>query len=135
MPRFFFKRADGGQDSGVTGYWLIEWKALFSIVLLRFEPGSSRSVYHSHAFSAWTWWLRGAAVEHHSDGRQILWTPSPWPKWTPRSCCHRIFPKVRTWALSIRGPWAPSWREEHPRTGEVVHLGSGRKVLGVRSSR
>lgn len=38
--KLFSKSHDGGKDSGVTGYWLIESKSLFSIVLLRFSEGS-----------------------------------------------------------------------------------------------
>ena len=48
-PRFLVKSHDGGKDSGVTGYWLIEWKRGFSIVLLRFSKGS-REAYHSHGY-------------------------------------------------------------------------------------
>ena len=39
--RLFFYGKDGGQYSTVWGYWLIEIKSLFSVVLLRFE-GDSR---------------------------------------------------------------------------------------------
>ena len=49
--RLFFKSKDGGPDSSVTGYWLIESKKLFSIVLLKFD-GRSREAYHTHAFNA-----------------------------------------------------------------------------------
>lgn len=47
------KSYDGGPDSGVDGYWLIEIKSWFSIVLLHFNPGT-REAFHNHAFNALT---------------------------------------------------------------------------------
>ena len=35
--KLFHKSYDGGEDSGVTGYWLIEWKEGCSINLLKFS--------------------------------------------------------------------------------------------------
>ena len=49
--KVLYKGKDGGNLSTVTGYWLIECKNLFSIVLLKFE-GESREAYHTHAFGA-----------------------------------------------------------------------------------
>lgn len=126
--KILFNRYDGGADSGVTGYWLIEWKRVFSIVLLRFGP-STREVLHSHAFHALTWWLRGEAREHHADGRVLTWRPSLRPKWTPRSVCHRIEPLRETWALSFRGPWRRTWTEWSPARRVLTTLGHGRRVL------
>ena len=128
--KFLFKRADGGPESGVTGYWLIEWKSVFSIVLLRFGT-SRRETFHSHAFHALTWWVRGEAREHHADGRVLTWRPSLWPKWTPRSVQHRIEPQRTTWALSVRGPWQRYWTEWDPRSGATTRLGPGREIVGV----
>jgi diphthamide synthase (EF-2-diphthine--ammonia ligase) len=62
FPRLFSVRSDGGKDSGVTAYFLIEWKPVISIGLLHFKPGT-REAYHSHAFNALTWWLQGSVTE------------------------------------------------------------------------
>ena len=62
FPRIFYVKPDGGKDSGVTGYFLIEWKWLFSIAILKFEEGS-REAYHSHAFNAYTWWISGKVMK------------------------------------------------------------------------
>lgn len=121
-----FKRGyDGGPDSGVTGYWLIEWKRGFSIVLLHFSPGS-REAYHSHAFNAVTWWLRGSVLEEDLDGRWKHWRPSHQPKFTPRDKFHRVHGEEDTgaWALSIRGPWAKNWQEY--KNDHLINLTSGR---------
>jgi hypothetical protein len=127
--KFFFKRKDGGKESTVTGYWLIEAKQLFSIVLLRFDQGS-RDVYHSHAFAALTWWLRGEATESELGKLGVRkWRPSFWPKYTPTSCTHKVFANKKTWALSIRGPWKNTWREYHPKTGNYIILTHGRKTV------
>lgn len=57
---------DGGPESTVWGYWLIEWKPVFSVALLCFENGS-REAYHSHAFDSVSWLLKGQLVEHNLD--------------------------------------------------------------------
>lgn len=126
--KFFSLGADGGKNSGVTGFWFIEVKSLFSIVLLRFREGS-REVFHSHAFNALTWFLTGKVTEHHLDGRKVDWGPSFFPKWTPRSCFHKVFADKTTYALSLRGPWAKTWKEFNPKTDTFVSLTSGRKEV------
>ena len=136
IPRFFRVRKDGGPDSNVTGYWLIEWKPVFSIALLRFSEGS-RENYHSHAFNAWSWILRGALIEervHHAEpgiiGSSTQWlTPSILPVFTGRGNLHRVYGWAPvTWALTLRGPWRDTWTEVTPR-GEHITLTHGRKVL------
>ena len=60
--RFLKRMPDGGPERSVTGFWLIECKSLFSICILRFN-GPSRDAYHSHAFNAISWLLRGCLFE------------------------------------------------------------------------
>ena len=125
--RVFYSGPDGGKDSGVTGYWLIEWKRAFSIVLLRFKPGS-REAFHSHAFNAWTWWLRGDVQEQHLEGGLVPWGPSWKPKRTLKSCFHRVIAGPKgAWALSFRGPWEATWL--HHENGETYRLTNGRKRI------
>lgn len=130
--RVFYKGKDGGSESTVTGYWLIELKWLFSVVLLRFDPGS-REVYHSHAFNALTWWISGEVVEYVCDSRNVItdvtWRPSFIPKYTPRRCCHKVYALRRTWALSFRGPWSQYWHEYDPKEDEITTLTNGRKII------
>ncbi len=128
--KLFRKSYDGGPNSGVTGYWLIEWKKVFSIVLLHFSPGS-RDAFHSHAFNALTWWLKGTVKEEfyysypEAWTDSIEWKPSLMPKFTPRNNFHKIIAGPKgAWALSIRGPWAPTWFEN--KNGQTYELGHGR---------
>lgn len=119
---------DGGPASHVWGFWLVEIKSLFSIVLLCFEPGT-REAYHTHAFNALTWWLRGHVTEYHKSGGQRDWTPSWRPKVTPRSCYHKVYAHERTWALSIRGPWQKVWKEYTEVEGREIQLTNGREIV------
>ena len=127
--KLFQKSYDGGEGSGVTGYWLIEAKSLFSIVLLHFSPGS-RDAYHSHAFNALTWWLQGEVEEEfvHADIYGYVsrkWRPSLFPKWTPRDNFHKIIAgEEGAWAISFRGPWSKTWQEN--KNGETYELTHGR---------
>jgi len=126
--KFFSKGTDGGDKSNVIGYWLIEIKGLFSIVLLRFGEGS-RENFHSHAFNALTWFLKGHVYEHHLDGRILGWRPSLIPKFTPKECFHKVYAVETTWALSFRGPWDKTWKEYNPTKQEEITLTHGRKEL------
>lgn len=118
---------DGGKDSGVTGFWLVECKSLFSVVLLKFNTGS-REAYHSHAFNALTWWLKGEVTEHYLDVQETRdWRPSLIPKLTKKNCFHKIVAKRPSWALSIRGPWDKTWKEN--KQGNTYTLTHGRKVV------
>jgi hypothetical protein len=70
FPRLFSIKTDGGKDSGVTVYFLIECKALFSIGILYFREGT-REAYHNHAFNALTWWLKGSVRTFYINYIQI----------------------------------------------------------------
>lgn len=131
--KFFKKGKDGGSKSTVWGFWFIEIKSLFSIVILCFEKGS-REAFHSHAFNAFTWFLRGNVDEHHLDGRTLSWKASWVPKYTPRSCFHKVFAIERTWALTIRGPWSKTWQEYIPASNEYHTLSNGRVILERRAA-
>lgn len=133
-PRFFYKKNDGGKESGVVGYFLIEWKPVFSIGLLRFSAGS-REAYHTHAFNAYTWWLKGHVEEeqylHHARWRcdRKTFKPSLKPKFTPRDNCHKVIGVKKTWAFTLRGPWEDTWQEYRPTEDKMVTLTHGRKEV------
>lgn len=143
------KRKDGGPDSNVTGYWLIEWKSVFSIALLQFSQGS-REAFHSHAFNSISWVLKGEIQEHRKYAYDLPWyvqlfvrvggvagttvtdyKPSFKPVHTTRDNLHKVFGIApATWVLTFRGPWAKTWREEFP-DGRVVTLTDGRIELNT----
>lgn len=127
--KFFSKSKDGGPNSTVTGYWLIEWKRFFSIVLLKFENGS-RDEYHSHAFNSLNWILNGRVEEWWAQGFRVKnHFPSLKPILTKRSTFHRVFSFGTTWVFSIRGPWSKTWLEYNPKTDETIVLTHGRKII------
>lgn len=127
--KIFKKMKDGGDESSVTGYWLIECKSLFSIVLLRFD-GASREAYHTHAFHCVSWVVRGALREEMRDGRVYDLYPSLMPFLTTRKDFHKVSSVTdRTWVLSIRGPWAKRWMEHLPLENRDRILRSGREEV------
>lgn len=136
--RFLSRAKDGGPKSTVTGYWLVEIKWLFSIVLLKFEDGS-RDEYHTHAFNSVNWVLGPGRLEEQFLGPRtkdkVLWripvivrkfARSIWPIYTRRKHFHRVVSRGTTWVFSIRGPWVKTWREYDPKTDEFVTLTHGR---------
>lgn len=135
--KFFQKVKDGGPDSTVTAYVLVEIKSLFSIMLLRFDNGS-RDAYHSHAFNCISWLLKGQLDESflfNSAGQpeptfENSYTPGPIPIVTLRDYFHKVESRGRSWVLTFRGPWRRSWHEWDPALRRFTTLTHGRKVVG-----
>lgn len=129
--KFFFKGKDGGPDSNVTGYWLFESKRFGSIVLLRFDEGS-REAFHTHAFNAVSWVLKGRLTEFvlKENWRGSALKPSLKPIYTPRERFHKVYGVAKhTWVLSFRGPWVKRWKEYLPKENREVILTNGRKEV------
>lgn len=135
--KFFKKMKDGGAESTVTGYWLIEAKSLFSIALLKFK-GSSREAYHEHAFNCMNWLLAGYLREERvnlaADGLPSRsagrgYWPSLKPFFIFRNDCHKVSSIGTSWVLSIRGPWTKTWKEYLPNENRVRTLTHGRKEV------
>ena len=130
--KLFHKAKDGGNESNVTGYWLIESKRFFSIVLLCFNKGS-REAFHSHAFNALSWIIKGELEEHVKQGGvysivKIL--PSFIPIFTSRERMHKVYGVAdKTWALSFRGPWTNTWKEYLPKEQKEITLTNGRVII------
>jgi hypothetical protein len=131
--KLFQHSTDGGKNSGVTAFFIVEIKPLFSIVLLHFRNGT-REAYHSHAFNAITWFLSGKVIEHRIYPKQPntefnrTYTKSIKPKFTPRENYHKVESLGDTWAISFRGPWKDKWQEYTPDK-EFVTLTHGRHIV------
>jgi len=127
--KLFFKGKDGGQESTVWGYWLIEAKKLFSVVLLNFR-GKSREAYHTHAFNSVSWLLNGWLFEQtHAPLGGYLHTPSWRPIITKRSTFHKVDASDNAWVLSFRGPWVDAWQEWLPNESRYRTLTHGRQEV------
>lgn len=126
LPRFCFKKYDGGPTSNVTGYWLLEWKAFFSFVILKVDPGHNER-FHTHAFDAISWYVRGECEEHMLAGTKKKWSFKKGPKWTSTETFHRVSSEKGGWIVSVRGPWIRNWKEY--KDGVLTYLTNGRQVL------
>lgn len=130
--KFLQKAPDGGVDSGVEGFFLFEIKPMFSVVLLHFKQGT-REAFHSHAFNAVTWFVKGNVEERRIDPQNPekltvkRFGPSIKPKFTPRDNHHKVVSVGDTWGISLRGPWSDTWREY--RLGKFITLTHGRKIV------
>lgn len=117
---------DGGKESSVTGYWLVEIKSLFSIVLLRFD-GASREAFHTHAFNCLSWVVKGELSEQFLHGPVKPHKASWRPFVTRRDHFHKVASVPgTTWVLSFRGPWSKTWHEYLPNENRFVTLSNGR---------
>lgn len=112
---------DGGPESKVWGFWLVQAKSLFTVAILRFDEGS-REVFHSHAFNSISWVLSGELEEHLHEGGTQTYRPSLKPVRTWRDTVHKVYGLApKTWVLTFRGPWVDRWYEVVPERG-VVNL-------------
>lgn len=123
---------DGGEESTVYGFYIIEIKWLFSIVLLKFV-GDSREAYHSHAFNSISWLLKGKLVEQvrmdfHDCYWRRIYNPTIKPIRTKKDDFHKVNSIGTSWVISFRGKWDKTWKEstEVDGTYELTH---GRKRL------
>ena len=119
MIRLLWGRKDGGPESHVTAYG-VESKRFASLLVLRFGNGT-RDAYHSHAFGAVSWLLRGALHEAFAAGATRWHLPRFRPIVTRRTDTHRVYSYGVSWVVSLRGPWAETWYD----SGEGI-LGHGR---------
>ncbi len=129
--KLLFKSKDGGKESNVTGYWLLESKRFFSIVLLRFDKGS-REAYHNHAFNAISWFIKGRLAEYTLNNNKVMdtyWYPSIIPIITTKDRMHKVYGMAnKSWVISFRGPWENTWKEYLPLINKFVTLTHGRKI-------
>lgn len=127
--KLFWRGKDGGPESNVTGYFLIEWKPVVSIALMRFTDGT-RKAYHSHAFDSVSWLLSGQLAEWLLfDTIGTIYDPSIKPIITRRSTFHKVYSHGTSWLLTIRGPWVKTWREYRDEEKRFVILANGRKEV------
>lgn len=126
--KFFKHMKDGGPESKADGYWLIEWKSLFSIAILHFHDGT-RDAYHNHAFSAISWLFKGTLRERLLDGHVIKYTPSFIPIYTSRKRFHQVRSEGDSWVLTFRGPWLDEWQEYIPEENKYLTLTHGREIV------
>ena len=129
--KLFKKMTDGGPDSNSIGYFLCEFKELFSVVLLKFS-GKSREVFHEHAFHCIGWLIKGELREVLIDGREYKRTPSFKPFFVGRRDYHQVHTTTpEAWVFSIRGPWKKTWRECSEELTDSYLLSNGRKRIEV----
>ena len=130
--KLFTKCKDGGRDSPVDAYVLVEIKGLFSIMFLKFNKGS-REAYHTHAFNAWTWFIKGDLQEQRivGEGDLVLhkYEKTLLPKCTKKDNLHRVVAWKDSWCFTLRGAWDDTWKEYLPDTKEYITLTHGRKVV------
>jgi quercetin dioxygenase-like cupin family protein len=125
--KFFAYEKDGGKESKVWGLFIAEIKSLFSVVLLHFKDGS-REAFHSHAFNSKSLILRGQLNEHMIDGKVNVYKAGQIVT-TLREHFHMVKSVGDTFVISFRGPWASTWHEFIPGTGERLTMTHGRKIV------
>src|ERR1044072_2796401 len=112
---------DGGPESHVWGFFVVEIKMLFTFALMYFADGS-RDAYHSHAFHSISWLLKGTLIENLRTGEVITYRPSLRPIFTYRNTFHKVVSVGDSFALTFRGTWVDTWREYLPKVNRFLTL-------------
>ncbi len=128
--KLFSKAKDGGPESPVDAYFVVECKGLFSIALLKFNKGG-REAFHTHAFDAWTWFLKGDLTEQDVSGATYRYSRSLIPKLTKKSKNHRVVAEKDSWCLTVRGPWQKNWTEYNAEKDITTTFSPGRQVVAT----
>lgn len=128
MIKLLTKCKDGGPESPVDAYFLIEWKSVFSVALLIFNKGK-REAYHTHAFNALTWFIRGDLEEQQFGCPLKKYKRSFLPKITKKDNLHRVKAYKDSWCITLRGPWQKTWTEYCEVNNRVTVLTHGRKIV------
>ena len=116
----------------VTQYTLIECKELFSVIFYRWNT-IDQVRFHTHAFNAYAFLLRGYYEEKIIvDGEIIEKTVNQWlkPRFLAKNYCHSIgYAKPQTMTLVITGAWQDTWQEYFPDTKKWVTYSWGRNKI------
>lgn len=126
--KFFQWCKDGGPESRVWSFIVVEIKSLFSVMLLKFEDGT-RDIFHEHAFNAVSWLFKGSLIEDAWNDGVFIHSPSLKPIITKRKRFHQVTSVGTSWALTFRGPWNHIWVEGDPWMNIYTYLTHGRKVV------
>jgi len=129
--KFMSKAKDGGPDSPVTAFFILEMKPFFTIAILKFNKGS-REQFHTHAFNAYTWLLKGHMLEETIDNSLYTYQKSLVPKYTPCSKNHRVIAHTNSYCLTLRGPWSKTWQEYDSSLNKTTAFTHGRKVVSIK---
>lgn len=103
------------------GIWIYNWKTI------------KQNRFHTHAFSAYAFLLKGSYTEEViKNGKIIVKEVNQWlkPRFLPKNYTHRILKaKPKTWTIVFFGKWIDHWWEYFDDSKTWVKYGWGRKKL------
>lgn len=113
----------------ISRFTIIEIKYLFGIIINTFNT-TSQDRYHSHAFHAWSWMLKGGYFEDVIKDGKVIRNVAIWKsRWIPRNHIHRIgYSLPGSMSVTFEGPWESTW-QEYFTDGRMKTYTWGRKVL------
>lgn len=128
---FTKKRVELG-DGHIIAYTLFEHKRLFSIILYNWKT-IKQNRFHSHAFGAIAFLLRGSYTEERIlNGKVVVNQVNSIlkPRVLPRNYIHRIMQaEPKTWTIIFVGPWIKYWYEYFHDSHKWVKYTWGRKKV------
>lgn len=125
----------------IKRFTIIEIKYLFGIIVNIFNT-VDQDRFHSHAFHAWSWMIRGYYHEHvlkkqddpryfhpHFPGVSVDFKKIERSRFIPKNYIHKITrSSPNAISITFEGPWGPTW-DEFFDNGRIKHYSWGRKVL------
>lgn len=103
------------------GIWIYNWKTIL------------QNRFHTHAFNAYAFLLRGSYIEEVIENNIIITkNVNQWlkPRFLPKNYCHRILKaQPNTWTIVFFGKWSKFWYEYFEDTKTWIKYTWGRKII------
>lgn len=113
----------------IKRFTIIEIKYLGGIIVNIFNT-RNQDRFHSHAFNAWSWMIKGHYYEDVIvDGKEIVTKKIEKSRYIPRNHIHKITKSSHNaMSITFEGPWESVWNEYFD-DGRIKTYSWGRKVI------
>lgn len=112
----------------IQRFTIFEIKYVCGIIVNIFNT-TNQDRFHSHAFNAFSWMLRGHYFEEVIEDGAVVTKKIEKSRFIPRNYIHKITQSTpNAMSITFEGPWESTWNEYFD-TGRVKAYSWGRKVL------
>ena len=123
-------------DLTVDETTLLEWKPLFSLKTFYFHKGEAQEIFHTHAFTSYSFLISGNYMESFFDPE----TKKVWEEprnrsrliLIPKDRFHQITKSEGCRTVMMTGPWGDTYKEYKPDLNQIITSTHGRKEVSRR---
>lgn len=113
----------------IRRFTIFEIKYLGGVIINCFNT-ENQDRFHSHAFHALSWMIRGYYYEDVIINDRIVSKKIVKSRFIPKNYVHKITKSsVNAISVTFEGPWGPNW-SEYFDNGRIKTYAWGRKIVG-----